>query len=122
MIAGEYPLALNMFSMQAVISAAKGAPVNWIAMRPETGVLSPIAITRAAPHPNAGKLLIDYLMSEEGQQVFRDNNYIPVNPNVPALDPGLRKEAAAMNAHFFTPEEIDAQMPGWVEIYNRYFR
>ena len=121
-IAGEYALALNMFTQHAVISAAKGAPVNWIPMRPETGVLSPIAITRAAPHPNAGKLLIDYLMSEEGQQVFRNNNYIPVNPKVPALDPGLRNEAGAMHARFFTPEQIDVQMPGWVEVYNRYFR
>jgi iron(III) transport system substrate-binding protein len=121
-IAGEYSIALNMFSTHAVISARKGAPVAWIPMQPATGVLSPIAITRQAPHPNAGKLLIEYLMSEEGQQVFRDQDYIPVNPNVPARDPGLRDEAAKLRTRYFTPEKIDASMGHWADVFNRLFR
>ena len=31
-MAGEYPLALQVFNHQAVISAAQGAPVDWIPM------------------------------------------------------------------------------------------
>lgn len=31
---------------------------------------TPIAILKGAPHPNAARLLIDYMLSREGQQVF----------------------------------------------------
>ena len=37
-IAGEYAIALNIFNNHAVISAAKGAPVDWIPMDPALGV------------------------------------------------------------------------------------
>ena len=39
-IAGEYPIALQIFNHHAVISAKKGAPVDWIKMEPATGTLS----------------------------------------------------------------------------------
>ena len=82
-IAGEYSLALGIFNHHAVISAAKGAPVDWIPMEPAMAVLSVISVTKDAPHPNAGKLLVDYLVSSEGQEFFRDADYLPVDPAVP---------------------------------------
>jgi len=39
-IAGEYLLALQIFNHHTVISAKKGAPVDWIKMEPGTGTLS----------------------------------------------------------------------------------
>ncbi len=63
-------------------------------------------------------------MSEEGQQVFRDQDLYShtVNPNVPARDPGLRDEAAKLRTHYFTPEKIDASMNRWLDVFNQYFR
>ena len=57
MIAGEYSLALQIFNHHAVISAKKGAPVDWIAMEPATVTLSTLSVLAKAPHPNAAKLL-----------------------------------------------------------------
>src|SRR5262245_22101660 len=54
-IAGEYAVALQIFNHHAVISAKKGAPVDWIKMEPATGTLSVISIHKSAPHPNAAK-------------------------------------------------------------------
>ena len=85
-IAGEYPIALQIFNHHAVISAKKGAPVDWIKMEPVTGTLSVISIHKNAPHPNAAKLLVDFIISKEGQEVFRDADYITAHPDVPALD------------------------------------
>ncbi len=49
-IAGEYAIALNMFSTHAVISARRRArPSTGVPMQPATGVLSPIAITPCGP-------------------------------------------------------------------------
>ena len=83
MIAGEYSIALQIFNNHAVISAAQGAPVTWIPMNPATGILSVFSVTEGAPHPNAARLFVDYLVSADGQKLFRDADYLPVDPAVP---------------------------------------
>src|SRR5439155_13835189 len=70
-IAGEYAVALQIFNHHAVISAKKGAPVDWIKMEPATGNLSVYSMHKSAPHPNAAKLLLDFIISKEGKEVFR---------------------------------------------------
>ncbi len=85
-IAGEYAIALNIFNNHAVISASKRAPVEWIPMEPALAVFSCLSLTAGAPNPNAGKLFIDFLMSEEGQKLYRDADYLPVDPGVEPKD------------------------------------
>jgi ABC-type Fe3+ transport system substrate-binding protein len=121
-IAGEYQIALPIFNNHAVISAAKGAPSGWIAMNPALGLLSVISLTKNGPHPNAGKLLIDFLESEEGQKLVRDADYMPVDPAVPPMDPTLRPDGVKFRAKFFTPEELDQRLPVWFKIYQDMFR
>ena len=121
-IAGEYPIALQIFNNHAVISAAQGAPSAWIAMNPALGVVSALSLIKGAPHPNAGKLLFDFLVSEDGQKLYRDADYMPVDPNVPPRDPSLRPDGVTFRAITLTPEQIDASMPKWVGIYNDLFR
>jgi ABC-type Fe3+ transport system substrate-binding protein len=121
-IAGEYPLALGIFNHHAVISAAKGAPVDWIPMEPAMGVLSVISVTKGAPHPNAGKLLVDYLVSSEGQAFFRDADYLPVDPAVPPRVANLTPEGGKFRAIYFTPEEAQEKLVGWTKIFNDLFQ
>ncbi len=121
-IAGEYAIALNIFNNHAVISAAKGAPVDWIPMDPALGVLSVISVTKDAPHPNAGRLFLEFLMSEDGQKLYRDADYLPVDPNVPPKDLALRPDGVKFRAIYKTPEEIDRVMPRWAEIFKNVFR
>jgi iron(III) transport system substrate-binding protein len=121
-IAGEYAIALNIFNNHAVISAAKGAPVEWIPMDPALGVLSVISVTKDAPHPNAGRLFVEFLMSEDGQKIYRDAEYLPVDPNVPPKDLGLRPDGVNFRAIYKTPEEIDREMPRWTEVFKSIFR
>jgi iron(III) transport system substrate-binding protein len=120
-VQGEYPIALNIFNHHAVISRAQGAPVAWIAMEPAMAVLSVISATNGGPHPNAGKLLVDFLVSPEGQTLFRDANYIPVDPDVPPRDPKLRPDSGRFKAIYFTPEQVAASMPGWMKIFKDIF-
>ncbi len=121
-IAGEYAIALNIFNNHAVISAAKGAPVDWVPMNPALGVLSVASVTEKAPHPNAGRLFLEFLMSEEGQKIYRDAEYLPVDPNVPPNDLALRPDGVTFRAVYKTPEEIDRDMPKWTAIYQSIFR
>jgi ABC-type Fe3+ transport system substrate-binding protein len=120
-IAGEYALALQIFNHHAVISAKKGAPVDWIKMEPATGSLSVIAIHKSAPHPNAAKLLVDFIISREGQEVFRAAEYLPADPVVPALDPTLKPEEGHFRVHFFSPEAIEENLAKWKRVFDELF-
>src|SRR5207302_108110 len=86
-IAGEYAVALQIFNHHAVISARKGAPVDWIKMEPATETLSVVSVHKNAPHPNAAKILVDFIFTNEGHHVFRVRDYITAHPVVPALAP-----------------------------------
>ncbi|MEA2993202.1 MAG: iron(III) transport system substrate-binding protein [Alphaproteobacteria bacterium] len=121
-IAGEYSIALQIFNHHAVISAKKGAPSAWIPMEPATGVLSVISVHKNAPHPNAAKLLVDFLTSREGQQIYQAAEYLPADPAVPALDPSLKPEDGKFRAVFFTPQETNDKMEQWKKIFDDVFR
>jgi ABC-type Fe3+ transport system substrate-binding protein len=121
-IAGEYLVALQIFNHHTVISAKKGAPVDWIKMEPVTGSLSVISVHKNAPHPNAAKLLVDFIISREGQQIFRDAGYLPADPGVPPTTPALTPEGGKFRTLFFTPEQTDAGVVQWKKVYDDLFR
>jgi len=122
MIAGEYAIALQTFNHHSVISAAKGAPSAWIPMEPAMTTLNVVALTSKSPHPSAGKLFMEFLVSEDGQKLFRDADYMPADPAIPPRDPSLRPDTGKFKAKYFTPDELDAAIPRWAEIYQRLFR
>ena len=121
-IAGEYQIALQIFNHHPVISAKKGAPVDWIKIEPATATLSVISVHKSAPHPNAAKLLVDFIISKEGQEVFRTADYITAHPDVPASDPTLKPKEGNFRVHFFTPEQTEDGMPEWKKISDEFFR
>jgi iron(III) transport system substrate-binding protein len=86
------------------------------------GVMSVISVTANAPHPNAGKLLIDFLASREGQTVYRNAGYMPVDPAVEPEDPSLRPDGKKFRAIYMTPEETDEKMPAWTRIARELFQ
>ena len=91
-------------------------------MNPALGVMSVAYVTQGAPHPNAGRLLLDFLGSEEGQQVYREADYMPTNPAVAPKNPKLRPDGEKFRAVYMTPEETDEQMPMWAQVYKDIFR
>jgi len=121
-IAGEYAIALQIFNYHPGISAAKGAHVDWIKMEPALAALGVVSITRPAPHENAAKLFVDFLTSPEGQQLFRDADYMPVDPDVAPRDPTIRPDGATFKATYMTPFEIDNQVSRWAKIYDQLFK
>ena len=121
-IAGEYSIALQIYDNHAVISAAQGAPSAFIPMNPAFVVMGVMSATKDAPHPNAAKLIIDFLVDEEGQKIFRDTDYMPVDPNIPPKDSSLRPDGKTWRYIAFTPEQADAAMPKWAKIYKDLFQ
>ena len=121
-ISGEYPIGLQIFNNHAFISANKGAPVDWIKMQPPLVTYSVMSVLKDAPSPNAGKLLIDFIVSEEGQKIFADAGELPVHPNVKIKDPTMIPDGDAFKGSFLTPEELDASLLPWSKLFDEYFR
>jgi ABC-type Fe3+ transport system substrate-binding protein len=115
-ILGQYAIALSIFNHHAEISAAKGAPVAWLKVQPISAPFHSIGLVKNAPHPNAAKLLIDFLLSQEGQQTFADVGYLPAMPSVPAKVPGLKPDAGGFAANFISPATMSANIDRWIKI------
>ena len=84
-IAGEYPMAIQIFNHHAYISKVAGAPVDWHPLEPVTATNNSIGLAKNAPHPHASMLFLDFVLSRKGQRVFQAANYLPAHPEVPAL-------------------------------------
>jgi iron(III) transport system substrate-binding protein len=79
-------------------------------------------ITKGAAHPNAAKLFIDFMVSKAGQNVFRDNDYLPMHPDIPAKIPELRPEQGGYKSVVYTPDNLEVEVPRWAKIYDDMFR
>src|SRR5512144_2275193 len=67
-IAGEYPMAIQIFNHHAYISKSAGAPVDWQPLEPVTATNNTIGLAKNAPHPHAAMLFIDFVLSRKGQR------------------------------------------------------
>jgi iron(III) transport system substrate-binding protein len=111
-----------MFNHHTVISARKGAPSDWIRLEPVPVALDAVGMLKDAPHPNAARLLVDFLTSPEGQRVLQRADYLPSMTSVPAMTSGLRPEDGAFKATFLNPDAIYDHIPHWTKIVSELFR
>jgi len=121
-IGGEYAIGLEMNNTHAAISAAQGAPVKWVPLDPVTQTLQVAGISAKAPHPNAAKLFVDFMASRAGQNIFREADYLPMHPDVPAKIPELKPEQGGYKAVIYNPNEVDKDATRWAKIYEDVFR
>ena len=121
-IAGEYLVGLNIFNNHAPISKKRGAPVEWLKLEPALAVVLPLSLTKGAPHPNAGKLLFEFIVSDDGQKIMANSGELPVSPRVLPTEPDLRPEIGHFRAIYLTPPQLQSELAGWTKIYDDYFR
>jgi ABC-type Fe3+ transport system substrate-binding protein len=68
--AGEYDLQIVAYWYRPQLMKKQGAPVDWVGIEPAIVALHPISVVERGPNPNAAKLFIDFVLSEEGQRIF----------------------------------------------------
>ena len=120
-IAGEYPIALHIFNHHAYISKTAGAPVDWYAIEPVTATIQTIALAKNTPHPHASMLLLDFVLSEKGQKVFQQSNYLPSHPKVPAKQADLKPGARFNKAVYMTPDIQFDKGNEWTDYFQNQF-
>ena len=68
---GEHSLSIRGVDTLAAPFAREGAPIKFIGMREGSVVsVTGIAVVKGGPHPNAAKLLLNWILSQEGQDVY----------------------------------------------------
>lgn len=82
--AGELPYGM-MIDFLPIREARAGAPVGVV--YPEEGVpaiTEPVGIVRGNNNPEAARAFVDFLLSQEGQQLAADMGYLPLREDVSA--------------------------------------
>jgi ABC-type Fe3+ transport system substrate-binding protein len=121
-IAGEFPIALHIFNHHAYISKTAGAPVDWYAIEPVTATIQTIALAKSTPHPHTAMLLLDFVLSEKGQKVFQQSNYLPSHPKVPAKQADLKPGGGRFSkALYMTPDLQFDKGNEWVDYFQNQF-
>jgi iron(III) transport system substrate-binding protein len=72
---GEIAASPTVFQAEVLIGRSKGAPVEWIPIQPVTANAGAVGFIAQAPHPHAAALFAEFLLGDEGQQIFRDNYF-----------------------------------------------
>jgi ABC-type Fe3+ transport system substrate-binding protein len=121
-IAGEFPIALHIFNHHAYISKTAGAPVDWYGIEPVTATIQTMALAKSTPHPHAAMLLLDFVLSEKGQKVFQQSNYLPAHPKVPAKQVDLKPGGGRFKkALYMTPDIQFDKGNEWVDYFQNQF-
>jgi iron(III) transport system substrate-binding protein len=67
---GEIAILVNNFLQNAIEAKRKGSPVEFLALDPVISAAGLVGINKLAPHPNAAKLFVDFVLSKEGQELI----------------------------------------------------
>ncbi len=123
-LAGEYSIALNIFAHHPLISKAQGAHVDSRLMDPVAVTAATMGVPIGAHHPYAAMLLVDFILSVEGQKIVADAQYFPARPDVAPLP--LLASIIPMNSHvpenFVSSDKLLQYTPGSEKIFQDLFR
>jgi iron(III) transport system substrate-binding protein len=116
--AGENAGSLTGFSQNFENMKLKGAPVDWVALDPVVAYLHPLSLSAQAPHPVAGRLFIDFLLSAKGQEIMRSLQRIP--DRIDTL-PGTRRLVEGIKP-VFPPADVPDNLDRYIKLFDTIFK
>lgn len=92
--AGEFPLAVA-YTHTVEWAKSQGNSVDWVNLEPVVIKFDGIMLGSKAAHPNAAKLFIDFMLSQQGQSLLQSFSRVTlrdgVEPNPPRLIKGFKR-------------------------------
>jgi iron(III) transport system substrate-binding protein len=92
--AGERPVVVVAFANGVDRLKKDGAPIDWTAADPIIALTFGLGLVKDAPHPNAARLFIDFLLSREGQEILASAGYYA--PRTDVVSPLMKQAPAKM--------------------------
>ncbi len=98
------------YENEAIKAEEEGEDIEYVIPPSTIQIETPIAVTKAAPEPAAQDFL-DFIWSDEGQEIWAENGYRPVNPKL--VD----------EKQFPTPADLFtiSQFGGWSKVNDEFF-
>jgi iron(III) transport system substrate-binding protein len=87
--AGEFAISPTLYGYRVEKLKADGAPIEWVRTDPVFAYTQLLAMASNAPNQATAQLFINWLLSEEGQFVYRKVGRIPSRPGIGTDPPGL---------------------------------
>lgn len=74
--AGSFPISLDLYGHRVQQFMDEGHPISALMPHPApiSAVIDMASVMKGAPHPNAARLMLEYFLMPEGQQVFLMQN------------------------------------------------
>lgn len=97
----------------AQLKYQENAPVDWVHTDPIITDMQLVALANRPPHPNAARLLMEWLTSPQGQQVIADTGRVPASNRVKLKYPDLESPGKIF---FIRPDlaaDYDADSAFW---------
>ncbi|HXQ52508.1 MAG TPA: ABC transporter substrate-binding protein [Stellaceae bacterium] len=117
---GEYWITLNNFVNLTINVKLAGGPVDYWVLEPVVVTYGQIAANVQAPHPNAAKLLLNYLISAEAETMRTKWGRIPTRADVATNPPGI---FAAFQAKKTVRAALSpAENEAWQKTFNALFK
>jgi iron(III) transport system substrate-binding protein len=113
-VSGEIPLALTVYNYKAEQLKGKGAPIDWFSIGTAIARPNGVGVARRAPHPHAAVLFYDFEISEEGQRILAQRDFVPTSKKI---DTPLNKLPMKFVDARVTLDEYDK----WVKLYEEIF-
>jgi len=115
--AGEFKGALTAYSQTFEQLKVAGAPADWVYLSPVFANIHPTGLSSKAPHPNAGKLFVDFVLSKKGQEIIQSLRRIPDRidtlPDPPRLVEGITPA--------FAPTEVFEEFERYAKLFHDVF-
>jgi iron(III) transport system substrate-binding protein len=115
--AGEFKVASELYAYQVTrMKREKGCPVDVNYANPVSASITPLSLARQAPHPYVAALFVDFVLSEEGQEIIVETGRIPTRKGVKAkYEEVSNLEGKGVPVVIVTPEDGEK----WQSVSNR---
>ncbi|HYY25693.1 MAG TPA: hypothetical protein VE689_09395, partial [Candidatus Udaeobacter sp.] len=90
--AGEGVLDINIPASSVDRMKEKGAPIDWTALGVAPAVMVGIGLAAQAPHPNAAKLFMEFVLSRDGQKLHQGFGRLVARSDLAAEQPAAIRQ------------------------------
>jgi iron(III) transport system substrate-binding protein len=112
--AGEFAVTLSSNGHRlAQLKNEEKKPVTWAQTSPIITDVQGMGLANKPPHPNGGKLLMEWMTSADGQKAIQSTGRVPANPKVPGKYPELNNYAPLFYISLALRAEFDKDQAFW---------
>jgi iron(III) transport system substrate-binding protein len=106
-VAGEGVFDINIPAASVERMKERGAPIDWIALGPVPAIMVGAGVAAQAPHPNAAKLFLEFILSREGQKLMQTPGRMIARSDLKNEQGGMLKELKIVPVNPSLAEKLD---------------